>query len=362
MVKLKEYKNSEILKKLYWNERLSQRAIARKFGVSQKSIKCWMKKFNIPSRHFDRPDITKEVLKKLYLDRKISMPKIGKILNTNYDTIWRKIRKYGIKVRSMSEAKMKYPKLPFSGDLKEKAYMLGLRTGDIHANRDYKQITAVTGTTHPAQLQMFKKVFDRYSFVNYFIVKLKDGRKAWRIYCRLDNSFSFILNKPFKIPKWILDNKNYFYAFFAGYSDCEACWNIYMQKDSKKARARFQITSGDKIILKQIKQKLQNLKFKPILRLAQKKGYHGGLGRYNKDMYCLNLHYQKDIVKIANILIRFSLHQEKIWKMNFILENQNKNWEEIKDRIEKFRTYVKETNLNSVDAKQLPYHQHAMKV
>jgi transposase len=356
---MKEYQNPEVLNNLYWNGRLSQRAIARKFGVSQKTIKNWMKKFNIPSRHYNRLDITKELLEKLYLKKKIPMPRIAKMLSTTYDTIWHKMRAYSIKIRSMSEAKMKYPKHPFSGSSNEKAYILGLRTGDIYANRDCKQITAVTGTTHPAQLKMFRKVFEKYSFVNSFIVRLKDGRKAWRIYCRLDESFCFLLEKPEKIPEWILDNSNYFYAYLAGYADCEACWYLYKQKDSKYLKIRFQIVSGDKIILRQLTQKLQKFGFKPRFRLAQKKGYKRNLGKYNKDMYCLNLHYQKDIIKLAEILIKFSLHQEKIWKMSFILKNQNRKWEEVKNKIEKFRAYVKENNLNN-SIKQLPYRQHAM--
>jgi DNA-binding transcriptional regulator YiaG len=356
---MKDYQNPEVLKKLYWKERLSQREIARKFGVSQRTINHWMKKFNIPRRYFNRPDITKEVLEELYLKKKLSMPKIAKMLHTTYDTIWKKMRKYGIKVRTMSEAKMKYPKKPFSGDLTEKAYMLGLRAGDISADRAGKQITVVTATTHQAQLEMFRNVFEKYSFVNSFITTMKDGRKAWRIYCRLDNSFEFLLYKPNEIPKWILDDKNYFYAFLAGYADCEACWNIWKLKDCKKARTRFQITSGDKIILEQITNKLKEYHFKPRLRLAHKKGYRKTYGKYNKDMYCLNLHYQKEIRRLVKILLKFSKHAEKIWKMRFILEKQNKNWEDVKYKINEFKQQIKETNLNKSPKLQPQFRPHA---
>lgn len=346
MKKYETYKNPRTLRRLYWKEGASSRQIARKFGVSQKTIRNWMKRFNIPRRCFNRLDITKELLEELYLKKKLPMPKIAKTLSTTYDTIWRKMRKYGIRVRSMSEAKMKYPKFPFSGDLKEKAYMLGLRAGDISANRACKQITVVTGTTHRAQLQMFRKVFEKYSFVNSFIVQRKDGKRAWQIYCRLNNSFSFLLNKPNEIPKWILDNVNYFYAFLAGYADCEACWNIWKLKDCKKARARLQIISGDKKILEQITDKLKELKFKPRFRLAYKKGYRkNSIYKYNKDMYCLNLHYQDEIRKLAKILLKFSKHGEKIWKMKFILENQGKNWIDVKTEIDKFKQWVKENKL-----------------
>lgn len=338
----------EELIEFYCKKKLSQRSVAKKFGVSQKTIKNRMKRFGISSRCFTRSDITKKLLEELYYKKKFSMPKIAKILNTTYDTIWHKVRKYDIKVRSMSEAKMKYPKLPFSENLKEKAYMLGLRTGDISANKACKQITVVTATTHQAQLKMFRKIFEKYSFVNYFVVQLKDGRKVWQIYCRLDPSFSFILKKPNKIPGWIFENNKLFFAFLAGYADCEACWNIWKLKDCKKGRVRFQIISGDKIILRQIKNKLENLGYKPTLRLAHKKGYRKTFGKYNLDMYCLNLHYQKEVIMLVRCLLKLSNHEEKIRKMKLILENRGKNWEEIKDQLFEFKKWVNSTHIQNI--------------
>lgn len=355
------YKNQEILKSLYWKEELSTKRIAEKFGVTHDTIQYWMEKFNIQCRHnnMKRPDISKKLLEKLYLKKKLSMPKIAKLLNTTYDTIWRKVRKYGIKVRDMSEAKMKYTKLSFSGDFIEKAYMLGLRAGDISAARACKQITVLTGTTHLSQLQMFKDVFGKYSKISTFVTTIKsDGRKAWTIYCRLNKSFEFLLNKPKKIPKWILDNTHYFYAFLTGYADCEACWNIHKIKDNKKTRARFQITSGDKIVLSQIKNKLKELGFSPLFRLAHKKGYRKTLGKYNLDIYCLNLNHQKDVLKLAKILLKYSKHKEKIWKMKFVLENLGRNWEETKDKLLDFKRVTNETIINKSSIKELPFLRH----
>jgi len=352
---MKEYQNPEVLRRLYWGEGLSQRAIAKISGVSQKTILNWMKRFGIRRRYFSREDITKGLLKKLYLKKKLSMPKIAKMLNTTYDVIWHRMRKHKIKVRTMSEAKMKYLKLPFSNSLVEKAYMLGLRSGDISATKACKQITVTTSTTHLAQLQMFKDTFRKYAPINTFITTIPfDGRKAWRVYCRLNNSFKFLLNKPKKIFQWILDNKNYFYAFLAGYADCEACWYIHKMKDSRFTRGRFQIASGDKTILNQIKNKLKEFKFNPLFRLSHKRGYRKTLGKYNIDMYCLTMHYQTDVLKLAKILLKYSIHQEKIWKMKFIMENLGKPWDETKDKLLDFKRIVNESTLNKGFIKELP--------
>jgi len=336
--------DTERLRELYWDRGLSQREIAKLFGVSQKTIHNWMKRFNIPRRQFNRPDITKEVLEDLYLNKKLSMPQIAKKLNSTYDTIRKKMKKFGIKVRSMSEAKMKYYKRPFSGNPIEKAYLLGLRAGDISATKACKQISIMVGSTHLAQLEMFKKAFKNYSFINAHITRIKDGRKAIAMYCRLDKSFSFLLKKPKRIPKWVLDDINCFYSFLAGYSDSEACWYLY--KSGDRFNARFQITSGDNIILHQICKKLTKLGFKTHLRLAHKKGYQKTFGKYNRDMYCLYINRKEDVKKLAEVLLNFSHHLEKIWKMRFIAQNIGKDWVLVKDEITQFKNRVKETTLN----------------
>ncbi|MEM5773219.1 MAG: hypothetical protein QXL86_03305 [Candidatus Aenigmatarchaeota archaeon] len=130
------------------------------------------------------------------------------------------------------------------------------------------------------------------------------------------------------------------------------------QKNCKKAHVRFQIISGDKIILNQIKNKLEQLDFRPRLGLANKKGYQKTFGKCNLDMYRLNLYHQKGVLKLAKILLNLSKHAEKIWKMKFILENYGKNWEEIEPKINEFKKWVKNTNLNSF-TQELPSLRHA---
>jgi len=322
-----------------------------------------MRRFGIKRRCFTRPDISRELLENLYQKEKLSMPKIAKMLNTTYDTIWRKMRKYSIKVRSMSEAKMKYHKSSFSGNLIEKAYMLGLRAGDFSAARACKQITINTSSTHIAQLNMFKCTFEKYSKVDFYKVYIKtDCREAWHIYCRLDSSFEFLLKKPNRIPKWVLENERYFYSFLAGYADCEACWYLHKQKESKNFKSRFQIVSGDVTILRQINAKLLELGLRSRFRLAYKKekGHENSFGKYNKDMYCLNINFQEDIRKLATILLSLSSHQEKIWKMKFILENINKGWMDVCQRLQEFKKFIDETNLNKT-SKELRYLHYATK-
>ena len=54
-------------------------------------------------------------------------------------------------------------KLPFCGNLKEKAYLIGLRTGDIHARKPHRLIYAETTSTKTSQLMMFMNCFEKYT-------------------------------------------------------------------------------------------------------------------------------------------------------------------------------------------------------
>jgi len=353
---MKKYQDPELLEKLYWREGLSINQVAKKLKVSHSVIFYWMKRLGIPRRH-RRPDITKSLLEELYIKKKLSMYKIADLLDTTYPTIWKKLKKFDIKSRTISEANTEYPKPLFSNDLIEKAYILGLRTGDISAKKNGRQIMVYTSTTHSAQFKMFKDAFEKYTHRIYvYIGTTPKGNKAWKISCNLHESFDFLENKPNQIPKWIIENDAVFYSFLSGYSDCEGNWDIQKQTESKKIRIRFRISSGDKIVLYQIKHKLESLNFKARFYLVRKASEYD----YNKDLYCLELNYKEDVVNISKILLKFSKHLEKIWKMQFILKNSDKNWFDVKDEIEEFKKQIKQTLLDGkFSMLQLPCHQSA---
>lgn len=360
---MKEYQNPEVLRKLYWDDGLSQIKIAKEFGVSKTIISYFMRKFDVPRRYQNkrRLDITKKVLSELYLEKKFSIPKIVKLVDASSATIWKKMKKYGIKMRPRPGRSITILKTPFFGDLEEKAYLLGLRTGDVWSGKIGNQIRMGTGTTHLAQLNMINSVFEKYSRINVKTRTTKRGLEC-HIECLLDKSFNFLIEKLKELPQWILNNNNCFYAFLAGYTDCEASWSIYNLKDTKYAFAKFQLSTCDKIILQQIKTKLKKFELKPSFGLLRRKGQIGNYGRYKKNLYYLYLSRQEDILKLAKILLKYSRHEEKIWKMKFIIENSGKRWENIKDELFRFKEFVRDTTLNKNPTLTSLSIQHAMKV
>ena len=80
--------------------------------------------------------IPKDMLADLYWNKCMKPKQIAALYGIkNERTVRKKMEKYGIKRKTVSEALTVKLKKPFSGDLAEKAFFLGLRAGDFYAKR-----------------------------------------------------------------------------------------------------------------------------------------------------------------------------------------------------------------------------------
>jgi len=166
--------------------------------------------------------LTRNQLKNLYLKKKMSSLKIAeKFGNVNARTIRKKLKKFGIKTRTISEALTRKLKRPFLHNPKEEAYFLGLRAGDFHAKWARKSVRIQTTTTHLAQIDLLKNSFKDYGETRTYLIKNKTRENEWFIYADLHPSFDFLILKPKEIPGWILKDKKCFFQFLAAYMDCE---------------------------------------------------------------------------------------------------------------------------------------------
>lgn len=336
------YKDPKGLETLYWKEGLSLRQIGKNFGISDVPIRYWMIKNNIPRRpcsNIKKFEILKETLESLYLKEKLNTIQIGKKFKVSSTTIRNKLITYNIPIRSKSERMTKYPKIPFSGDLRVKAYMLGLRAGDINAYRHFNLIRIQTCSTHPAQVRMINDVFGEYSHIGLSI-HINKCYKEWMIYSDLHPSFNFLVKKTNEILRWVISKDELFYSFLAGYMDCEGNWEIACSNEND-VRFMFRIRSYDKMILEQIRSKLKNLGFKINFFLDKKQGSHTTFGKLKKDFYGIRIYRKTDVIKLANTLLPLSHHLDKIRKMKFILENKDEKWDEIKDNIAILRNKIR---------------------
>lgn len=290
------------LEKLYKKQKLSTYEIAEKYNCCQATIWKKLKQFKIKRRkpHELNSNIpSKKELIKLYLDKKLSTWEIQKRYGYSRSTIHRKLKEYGIKIRSPVESHIIYPRGDFSGDLVEKAYLIGFRLGDLRVRKIWNgdTINVDCGSTKEEQIDLIKSLFSKYGHV--WIGKPTKLGKI-QIEVRLNTSFSFLLSK--KILEWITKKKKYFFPFLAGFIDAEGSIRIY------RNQARLQIGNYDNNILFLIRKKLNDFSIEcPKIYESDTSNY------FNSDGYGHNQNYwQLKMSKKSSLLRLFKLIEPHI--------------------------------------------------
>jgi hypothetical protein len=146
-------------------------------------------------------------------------------------------RQLGIKSRDFEEAPLdgihkkvrKYERKPFDGTDEDKAYMLGLKHGDLYAYSPFRDAIRVsTSTTHPALANLFTNLFGQYGHVNRHPRYKKDTKTyEWNFQVILDESFGFLLESQDKCRKWVASKESTVLAYLAGLVDAEGYIRIY---------------------------------------------------------------------------------------------------------------------------------------
>jgi len=224
----------EKLKELYWNRKMSSPEIAKVYSSNPVYIRALLRKCEIKirtkseaKRLFYNINIPKKELKRLYLEKKISSTEIARKFKCSPHLVRNRIWEYKIPIRPLKEALAlsntpQYPRHDFSGNLEEKAYLIGFRQGDLYARQARSRtIEVFMSSTKKAQHELFRNLFLKYGHIWQRWTKAPDGTREISVCCYLNNTFKFLVAKKDLIESWILKNKKYFATFLAGYSDAE---------------------------------------------------------------------------------------------------------------------------------------------
>jgi len=308
------------LKDLYLNKRLSLLEIGRRLGYASRTIDIRAKECKIKLRNPGRPGpkINNEKLESLYIRKRLSSRKIAKIYNCAYSTIDTKIKKLGLPTRTLASAHITTKRANFLGDLKEKAYLLGFRIGDLRVRKMYKNSETILvdcGSTKPEQIKLIERLFKKYGRV--WISKPGSSGKT-QIECGVNNSFSFLLRRYKKFPKSLLKNKEVFLYLLAGFIDAEGSFFVY---HNNKICA-FSLGNYNLEILRQIKQWLDKSKFKNRLFKSYLKGYRDTQGYVrNSDYWILSITKKLDLYRFTNMIRSFLKHKGKIRDATRVIRN-----------------------------------------
>lgn len=269
-------------------------------------------------------NISFEDLRRLYLLERNSSRKIAKIFGCAYSTVDRKIRSYGFPIKTLAAAHIKSFRRPFSGNLIEKAYLIGFRIGDLRVRKFYKNSETLKidcGSTRYDQIEHIESLFKPYGKI--WISKPTKTNKI-QIECAVDFSFDFLLEKYSVFPNFITKKKILFMSALAGFIDAEGYFGV----SGNKKRAVFSLGNYNLPLLKQISSYLSFIRHKLILGV--KKGYVGKDGYVHRgDYWMLVINRKWDLYNFVELIKPHLLYDRKIADARRVLIN-------IRDRNNKF--------------------------
>ena len=314
--------NKSVLEDLYIQKHLNLIEIGKLLGFCGRTIQILMHEYKIPLRPAGNvgPEIKYDDLEKLYLTQGLSSRKIAKIYKCAYSYVDSKIKKYGFPVKTLAGAHIKTNRKLFSGDLRDKAYLIGFRIGDLRVRKMYKHSETISidcASTKPKQIELIKNLFEKYGHI--WIGRPTKLAKV-QIEAHLDLSFSFLLPKFKKFPSWTIKNKESFLHILAGFIDAEGSFYI-----NNHNQAGFSVGNYNKEILNQINNYLsKRCRYKPRIFLGVRKGYIGKDGySHTADYWILSITSKKDLQSFTNLIIKYLRHEDRISCAKKVLNNIN---------------------------------------
>lgn len=258
------------LERLYLGEKLSASRIAQVYGLKYKNTKVaestilyQLRRNGIerrdPAEHIRK--VTEELADE-WVRRYQSGESLKKIAAREFSpaTVLLHLRRRGVELRDKVEAQIqavtKYERRPFRGDSVEKAYLMGLRYGDLDAVSHGRATRVRVSTTHPAMADLFESLFSPYGFVHRYPRNANFTGYEWTLECDLDQSFEFLLEKP-SIAELESFGHREFLAFLAGFFDAEG--SIFLHKKSSGRAPEINIANTDRQVLEFLAGRLRDV-------------------------------------------------------------------------------------------------------
>ena len=137
----------------------------------------------------------------------------------------------------------KYERRPFDGTDEDKAYLLGIAHGDFHVRTPWNGAVSVsTSTTHPAMVQLFRKLFSPFGHVYQFSRYQSDVNSyEWNLQATLDDTFRFLLVGHKAAWEWVSQDESRVYSYLAGLWDAEG--RVGIQRDAKVVSVHYWCTT-----------------------------------------------------------------------------------------------------------------------
>lgn len=212
----------------------------------------------------------------------LSLNDIAKLIGnkTSGYTSWL-CKQLGVEARPFEEARLKgirakrrkYERRPFDGTDEDKAYLLGLRHGDLSVSRPWKGVVRVsTSTTHPAMAELFRSLFEPYGHVYQHARYKKDTNTfEWNLFAIVDSSFDFMLLELDVVKDWLASRRSILLSYLAGLLDAEG--SIITTRDNRGLVTVFvDYYNSDLALLEWVQRSIEGLGYHTSLRINKREG------------------------------------------------------------------------------------------
>ncbi|MBI1971294.1 MAG: hypothetical protein HYS52_00380 [Candidatus Wildermuthbacteria bacterium] len=317
------------LEYLYLRKKCSLPQIAKNLDRDISIVKREIVRNKIPLRtrsealrlYGQKQKIKKSVLRKLYYEYKLTQVEIAKKLGRSGSHILRLMKEYGLPTRRPAYYHTKYQKHDFDGTPEEKAYLIGFRLGDLHVKIDPGKHTLRIDctSTKKEQVALFRKLFARYGHI-WIGKPRKDGNQIFVVH--VNRTFDFLLPKKDAVSPWILKNSSHFFAFVGGYTDAEGCfWTDHRQ-------TRFILASYDTKILHCIYRHFLKLGIPcNAPRLLVRKGFVKRDGLiYGNNHWSFTISKQSTLLHLFRVLKPKLKHKKRLRDLKKVESKLVKRW------------------------------------
>jgi hypothetical protein len=208
-----------------------------------------------------------------HVEEGLSLGDIAKLIGnkTSGYTSWLS-RQLGVRPRAFEEARLKgihekvrkYERRPFDGSDEDKAYLLGLRHGDLSVSRPFGDAIRVsTSTTHPSMAELFRTLFEPFGHIYQHPRYKKDTQSyEWNLQAILDSSFEFLLEDRSTSWNWIREKATTILAYIAGAWDAEGSVGIFRNANCTAILLSIYNTNTD--FLRHIQRVLVHIGYHPV--------------------------------------------------------------------------------------------------
>ena len=318
----------EDLEELYLRKHLSAAAIATVYGLQYASAKTaestvlyHLKRNGIKRRgtndHQRHP--TKEAINSWVRRYRAgeSLKQIAGSDSFSPVTVWHHLKREKVEIRDKLEALIKattkHVRTPFTGDLLEKSYLLGLARGDLYVTTHGRAVRVRLSTTHPAMENLFASLFKRYGPIYKYPKKSNITGFEWSLDADLDSSFAFLRSDSRLVDATVTSSKGFF-GFLSGFFDAEG--TIYLHLKHGGYSPELAIANTDLKLLEWLQRGLRIVGIESkIASRVQQSGRGGGFPQGNiSDLRIWRF------VDVHRALSLMSLgHLERVWKKSLVL-------------------------------------------